>query len=534
MRTKLLAVTLLLSIAVLVSADYRFVYSCVYLVSRQNATVMDRWEPTSAVSPVTWATGWTELNPPSTVRSYAARWGNSPGSWVSTTHLQVNGNETGDIYLAFDSKYNSGQGRFVMAVLDLSALSIWFGYSTNAWGDQWSFRSIPAMTASGNITWDYPSIGVDGTEVDCGGGVRGGRIVIGAPRIVSSGGQPASADFRTVISTDCGASFSASAALVPGTDEIFGFGSGESHQARVVGTDTKFHAFTQRGNVTRDLNRYEWDWNAMTWTGPNLLHTFDTAYVDSTPATYSDGCPDPNRPCSCAGQGCGPIFFTRGIDARGHTNGLWTVVVPTKRSYGIRSYNNIYICTSSRGCGLINAVANNQFLAGTSVSADGGYWVAYHTFSSNDVYGQGVLPLLTQAIYFFPPPAPAQDPMYSTTFFNVDPKKWRFTYSRCGSQGCFAAGDYVGIASNPSRFASTPFIGQPHSSRPGRNDLYQKYQYVQDVGAGVAGGSSTQPRPNFVPYPVGADLTSRAGGSGQVAAPTTEVYAAASGRGSTK
>src|SRR5712692_8658919 len=50
---------------------------------------------------------------------------------------------------------------------------------------------------------------------------------------------------------------------------------------------------------------------------------------------------------------------------------------------------NILICTSSFGpgstiaCGIIARGLNDQFLAGTSVSGDGAYWVSYYTHTTS-------------------------------------------------------------------------------------------------------------------------------------------------------
>ena len=148
------------------------------------------------------------------------------------------------------------------------------------------------------------------------------------------------------------------------------------------------------------------------------------------------------------------------------------------------------------GCGLVNAAADDQFLGGTSVSADRAYWVSYYTYSTLNTRS---IPLLKQTSYF-----PASGPNIGvTTHSDINPTYWvpdKPTSTRCGSVLCFEAGDFHTIASNPYAAASTPFIRQD-TGYP-FTDLAQ--DFVSDPPSPQGPGIFT---PNFVPFPLGSDLT---------------------------
>jgi hypothetical protein len=141
---------------------------------------------------------------------------------------------------------------------------------------------------------------------------------------------------------------------------------------------------------------------------------------------------------------------------------------------------------------LANAAADDEFLAGTSVSGDRAPWVAYLAWSTL-ITRQ--LPIISQAIYF-PVGQPA---VGATTKGDIDPTGWTTTQQRCpDTPGCSAAGDFATIASNPFAAVSTPFLTR--TTKP--NDLFQIF--VVDAKA------SNVPnfKPNFVRFPVGANITS--------------------------
>ncbi len=153
-------------------------------------------------------------------------------------------------------------------------------------------------------------------------------------------------------------------------------------------------------------------------------------------------------------------------------------------------FNNGYVCTSDRGCGLVSAAGTDEFLVGTSVSGDNAYWVSYYTYTSLPRN----LPLITQAIYF----PHKQNPIGATTNTGIVPTSWLLTSSRCPNENCYAAGDFQTVASNPFAGASTPFIKQSSHQA----DLFQSF--TEDPG-----GTSNVPNfaPNFIQFPLGADLT---------------------------
>ena len=110
-----------------------------------------------------------------------------------------------------------------------------------------------------------------------------------------------------------------------------------------------------------------------------------------------------------------------------------------------------------------------------------------------------VPPLKTQALYF----PPGQLPVGNDTNLNIYPTNWTTRQIRCDANvlTCYAAGDFHTIASNPFAAATTPFIKKkcnpPEVCRP--NDLFQSF--VEDPQ-----GPPSTFVPNFVPFPIGADL----------------------------
>lgn len=395
-----------------------------------------RWEPSAAVGSTTWAHTWASYTLSALVGSLVSSWNGS--SWNAPTQLiPPSGLPTGDVNLAWDSARN----RFVFALLDLPNSgnhTVWYGYSTDSTGTSWVSTST-AIFPAGAGDWDYPSIGVDGS----------GRVIIGAVKF------PGPTGYYSAVSTD-GINFSAPA-----------FVTSSGAQSRVVATGSLFEAFVPTLNgsfLPVAVNRYESS-DGVTWSGPFSIATF--------------GAPLNNSPSAPT------IFYAPLLAAQGYPNGLWTVAFQINNG----GYNNIYICTSDRGCGIVNSAPDDQFLVGTSVSADRGYWIGYLTYST--LVSRG-LPLITQAIYF---PA-GLGPIGATTNTGIDPTSW-LPVPRC-STTCYGAGDFNTIASNPFAAATTPFVEQ--TAR--HNDLFQSF--VQDPQA------SNVPnfKPAFVPYPIGADLSS--------------------------
>jgi len=143
----------------------------------------------------------------------------------------------------------------------------------------------------------------------------------------------------------------------------------------------------------------------------------------------------------------------------------------------------------------VNAGADDEFLIGTSVSGDSGYWVTYYAYST---LNSRSLPLITQAVYF----PQSGSPIGATTFSGIEPDYAWAPYppdERCPSQ-CYVAGDYNNIASNPSMVSSLPIVSQTSGLTPA---LFQ--QFLEDPPGPPSAEAFT---PNFVPYPMGADLNS--------------------------
>jgi hypothetical protein len=360
--------------------------------------------------------------------------------------------------LDLNLNWDSARSRFVLAAVDttIRTPNVWYGYS-NADGTAWTVSKIVLPGSFSSAGWDYPSIGVDAS----------GRIVIGAVSYTTTSAN----GYYATVSTD-GSTFSSPALVTAGT------GTGGGAYSRVVATNNVFYAFvpTLNGNnLPTAINRWQSsDGNA--WTGPNSVATF-AAPSNNTPQGYPT-----------------PIFYAPLLTAQGFTNGQWSVAFQVNNGgynqVNNGGYNNVEICTSSRGCGVVNPAATDEFLAGTSVSSDNGYWVSYYTYTS----APRTLPLITRAIYF----PPGQAGIGATTNTGINPTCWYSTTNRCPALGsCYAAGDFQAVASNPYGGASTPFIKQSSNG----NDLFQSF--VQDP----QGSSTGTFVPNTMWVPLGTDIS---------------------------
>ena len=418
-------------------------------VSNESVTGY-RWEPSTAAGS-TWASSWATYptSNPGAVTSYVNAWNGS--SWQGAVQLTPpNGAQTGDVNLTWDST----RSRFVFALLDLDE-NLWYGYSTDSSGTTWAFGNQngsgiaqPVFTSS---FWDYPSVGVDSS----------GRIIIGGVDFSTS---PAS--YWTALSSD-GQHFT-----IPSEVPTI---SGTAMQSRVVAAGTSFDVFvpTLNGNnVPTTINRYESS-DGVNWSGPSLIMTFGAPLNSAQPSGSSY-----------------PIFYAPLLSAAGFTDGRWIV----GWQENVNSWNNVEICTSDRGCGTVNQAADDQFLAGVSVNADG-YWVAYHAYPNlND----RALPLITQVIYF----PTFGSAVGATTNTGINPTAWILDGvvgpSRCTTGPCYGGGDFNTPSSNAFAGSNTTFVGA--SSR--QTDLFNSFQEDPQSTANV---------PNFVPHfvahAIGADLT---------------------------
>lgn len=176
--------------------------------------------------------------------------------------------------------------------------------------------------------------------------------------------------------------------------------------------------------------------------------------------------------------------------AQGYKTGLWIVTFQVNW-YGL---SELVACTSDRGCGWVNRWdptynpnANDQFLAGASVTADG-YWISYYTLKTTGYY----LNLITQAIYF-----PTGNPPIGATVNDTTAADPIFAYDwldrhadRCpGVTQCYAAGDFQQISSISFMTALTPYVHKLRQSM-NLNDLTQNFVTDPPTAMGL---------PNFTP-----------------------------------
>jgi len=434
LRTKLLSIPVSLWWTALLALASSGVITVISTNQVSNTTqTAYRWEP-SAAAGSTWAHSWAEF-PVSNIAAFSSFLGTWNGAnWGTPVQLTApNNQQQGDVNLAWDS----ARGRFVFTTLDGPGGNVWYGYYDST-GTHWTATPIFSSTSA---TWDYPSIGVDAL----------GRIIIGAVHF------PGPTGYYAAVSSD-GVNFSSPVQI----------GSLPGAQSRVVATNSQFYAFvpTLSSNLPTAVYLYQ-SADGVNWSGASTLATFAPP-LNNTPSGISP-----------------TVFYAPLLAASGYTNGLWAMAIQI--NFG--GFNNVYICTSDRGCGVVNGAADDQFLASVSVSGDAGYWISYLTYSTLNTRQ---LPLITQAIYF---PAGA-GAIGATTNTGIDPTSWIFRTDRC-SGGCYAAGDYNTVASNPYASATTPFVTR--TSR--QSDLFQSF--VQDPQAQA---NVPNFKPNFIPFPKGADL----------------------------
>jgi hypothetical protein len=336
---------------------------------------------------------------------------------------------------------------------------------------------MQANPASG-VAWDYPSVGVDAS----------GRIVLGAVKFSDSSIE----GFWVAVSNNGGSTWSTPVRI----------GVNPGHKSRVVATSNLFEAFIQISDQSLNpvgIDRWESS-DGISWAFAGSINGF-AAPLNRSPQNYistaTAACPDPNQPCNCTDSGCAipsnpcrRIGYSPAIDAKGFTNGLWVVGVPINNG----GFNNIYICTSNRGCGIVNAAQDDQFMFAVSVSGDNGYWVSYLTYSTLQTRN---LPLIQQNIYF----PSGQAPIGATTYTNIDPRAWAVECPNaiCGTNSCFLMGDYNGMSSNPYAASSSQFARKVGTS----SELTQVFAIDPPQKPNVENF-----KPNFIPYPMGANLTS--------------------------
>ena len=281
------------------------------------------------------------------------------------------------------------------------------------------------------------------------------------------------AGYFTAVSSD-GANFTT-------PSYVAGPGAVPGSESRVVAAGNLFHAFIPtlssgpNGKFLPTLIRRYQSSDGVNWSGPLSIGMDDF------------GMPNNNTP-----PGYSPtLFYAPLLAASGYTNGLWSVAFQANNA----GWNNVILCTSDRGCAFVNYAHDDEFLAGTSVSGDSGYWVSYLAYSTLETRQ---LPLISQTLYF----PPGQSAIY-VNYYWVDPTGWTTSQSlRCPgvSPPCRGSGDFATIASNPYAGASTPFVTR---SANNPNVLFQNF--LQDPPAPPNFKDSP---PNVVPIPYGANISS--------------------------
>ncbi len=264
--------------------------------------------------------------------------------------------------------------------------------------------------------------------------------------------------------------------VLPSTPE----GTFKGPFARLVAAGSDFHVFMSRLDsffMPDEVNRYQLV--ADPQSGSISLGTEQLLYAFNSPLN-SQPCPLPE------GSACPPRIYYAGahLDAKGSPGGHWSVAFQFgTQIQGGRQVNNIYLCTSNRRCGLVNASFNDQFLAGVAVADQPGtgspmHWVSYLTFSSyNQATYTGFAPLISQAVYYLP----TGPGVGATTKTGIQPEFWLNRPDKCGVPQCYGAGDYVSISANPFLAASIPVVEKVRT----KNGLRQMFvQDPESVGTG--------------------------------------------------
>ena len=245
-------------------------------------------------------------------------------------------------------------------------VNIGVGYSNDSQGSSWTVAPSPAFASSSTVHWDRPSVAVDAS----------GRVIIGGVKFQFNPADNKFEDagfFAAVDNSGAGTSLNPTQV-----------GNTAGALSRVVATNNTFEAFIPTlvgaDNQMTALFRME-STDGSTWSGPFPIASFPTnPPLIESPMTIAAPSGAPQNPAT--------IFYAAYLDAQGFTNGQWAVTWPSENS----GFNNLSICTSDRGCGILNAAADDQFVQGTSVSGDPAqYWVSYYTYSTLQARG---LPLL--------------------------------------------------------------------------------------------------------------------------------------------
>lgn len=403
------------------------------------------WEPHAVAGASGWAVSWTDVG--ATSVSYIARWAGSGGNpWQVACTLP---GTAYDVYLEFDSFRQRYVFTWIQSNSD-GTIGVRYGHMDDSDGAPCTIEPAWVFAAT-NPGWDYPSLGVSGD----------GRVIVGAVAIGTR-------DFAVRVSSN-GATFPAAHSVAAPLADL----------SRVIATDTMFHVFTPKRGDANLVDRIErrQSSNGTDWSAPEELM--------QTSLTFPDGWKSlPASTVSPVGFPAPPVedrlyYAGEQLDARGAPNGHWIVGFQTRLQEPGRTncndpnwcYQQVWMCTPASGCQLVNRATADEFLPSVSVSRRDGSnqpdsWVSYLTFHQ---YGWRILPLIQQAIYY--PPGNAIGigaTIHSAANPDIDPLTWRRLLPsnfRCFEAGqyCYAAGDYLGLASNPFAGGLTAFIDRTAS-----------------------------------------------------------------------
>ncbi|MEZ5354547.1 MAG: hypothetical protein R2762_18095 [Bryobacteraceae bacterium] len=466
------------------------------------------WEPSTASGVLNdgtrvWATSWhafgPDPNPPFNgayvrVQSADAFGGANWGPSIYELP-KVNTWPLSDVFLEFDATNQ----RFVYVGLSNTG-DVYFGRSSLFPFSDWSTAPVKVNGALAGL--DYPSL-----AIRTSGNGQQPTILVGA-HLGSVLPDPVIEKFYTARSTDGGLNFGGMTQVATAG----GSGARKGPLSRLIWAGN-FHVFVP---VIDDANRL---WAIERWESSNdgISFTYNgqpiVSFPDEKPENHVYRIPPPNEqgyiPGSAAPPiqtppGVWPIFLAPLIDARGSSNGNWSVVFSRAYANGNSRYNNLNFCTSNRGCAVIDQKQKHQLLGTTSITTDAnsGYWYSYLEL----VDSSAPFPVVEQRIAFFP----AGSDGIAGTMASTMPAYWLTRTGRCkNSQNqevlCFAAGDYARGASNPALWLSGPFVRDANGSNR-RNAINQTFVIdpPDDTPVEVF-------LPNVVPYPLGSVL--RAPGS---------------------
>lgn len=405
-------------------------------VSASNGCGAGNFEP-SSVSPIasgsTWVHSWYSYG---CNAGFTAAWNPNTQAWLpSAGILEPSGAQVGDLFTAYDPVHN--QYLLVASGLESTTSSAYFATSPD--GRSWT--SLRPVLSSSNGSFDYSSVAVDST----------GRIIVGAVLYQNIQDTTRTWGYYVNVSADGGTTWSGMTQVIAPPGPQVASGNADTSRwginARVVAAGSYFYIFLPAlatGSQFAPLAVYYYMENgAGSWSGWNLVRDFSFSVPDNNSSYYP--------------QMQGYIYYAPLIDASGSSSGTWAVSFQEKTGGG-GGYNNVWVCTNTRGCGAVNDYSSVEFMNGVNVDTLGGTWISYLLFPQ-----PSQTPLYHQTIYIPAPGTVCGSGSCGTTGdSSVDPGSWLSLggADRCGLTGnCFAMGDYARIGSNgPNLGLDAPYV----------------------------------------------------------------------------